>query len=60
MDSEDEKWLSQFNESRKKKGLSLLSEDEFEIMIDRLEKTSFEQVIFSFFSFFILLKTNKK
>lgn len=44
MDSEDEVWLSEFNKERRRKGLIPLSEDDFEYMIDRLEKESFNHV----------------
>jgi hypothetical protein len=43
MDSEDEAWLSSHNEERKSQGLVPLSEDDFEMIIDRLEKESFQQ-----------------
>lgn len=44
MDSEDETWLIDYNKERRRDGLSALTEDEFELIIDRLEKESFRIV----------------
>lgn len=44
MDSEDEKWLLQYNTKRKQRRQKSLSEDNLEIMLDRLEKASFYNV----------------
>ncbi len=41
MDSEDEEWLSEYNKDRKKEGLIAVTEDDFETIIDRLEKESY-------------------
>ena len=41
MDSEDEHWLVNINKQRGEKGMELLTEDDFEKIIDRLEKESF-------------------
>jgi hypothetical protein len=45
MDSEDETWLKETNEKRKKSNLVEITEDDFEYMIDRLEKESFAVVL---------------
>lgn len=55
MDSEDEKWLNELNNSRKKDGLNQLTEDDFEFMIDRLEKEAFKHVSGGFFGVYVLL-----
>lgn len=41
LDSEDEHWLADINKQRGEKGMELLTEDDFEKIIDRLEKESF-------------------
>eukprot|EP01102_Stenamoeba_stenopodia_P006550 TRINITY_DN1805_c0_g1_i4.p1 TRINITY_DN1805_c0_g1~~TRINITY_DN1805_c0_g1_i4.p1 ORF type:complete len:1156 (-),score=329.34 TRINITY_DN1805_c0_g1_i4:124-3591(-) len=43
MDSEDEAWLANFNKGRRNAGLFTASEDDFEKIIDRLEKETFNQ-----------------
>lgn len=44
MDSEDEAWLDEFNTGRKREGLAPVDEDEFENVIDKLEKETFKWV----------------
>lgn len=41
VESEDEVWLAECNQQRHAKGLQPITEDEFERMIDRLEKEAF-------------------
>ena len=44
MDEEDTVWLEIINESRSKKGLSEVTHDQLELLMDRFEKESyFEQ-----------------
>lgn len=42
LDSEDEKWISDYNGKRCEQALPIITEDEFEKLIDRLEKESFK------------------
>jgi hypothetical protein len=44
MDSEDEVWLAEYNKERKKEVAMPVTEDDFEFMIDRLEKEAFKHV----------------
>jgi len=41
MDSDDDEFLTELNKTRKKSKLSVVSEDDFEKIIDRLEKETF-------------------
>ena len=43
MDSEDETWLKSYNETRFKDGAERITEDDFELVVDRLEKVSFAE-----------------
>jgi len=45
MDSEDEAWLANFNKGRRSAGLFTATEDDFEKIIDRLEKETFNQQV---------------
>lgn len=44
MDSDDDEFLTDLNKTRKKSKLSTVSEDDFEKIIDRLEKETFRLV----------------
>lgn len=44
MDSEDEAWLVEFNGERQNEGLEEVGEDDFENVIDKLEKETFKWV----------------
>jgi hypothetical protein len=51
MDSEDEGWLNNFNKGRRNAGLFTASEDDFERIIDRLEKETYtQQVTYIYFT----------
>lgn len=45
MDEEDTTWLALMNEKREAAGLSPVSVDSLELLMDRLEKESYFQVI---------------
>lgn len=47
MDEEDGCWLDLINKRRQDQGLSKVLVDTFELLMDRLEKESYFQVIFS-------------
>ena len=44
MDEEDVAWLNIINEKRSQDGLSKIHEDQFELLMDRLEKESYFHV----------------
>ena len=44
MDEEDVAWLNIINEKRSQDGLSKIIEDQFELLMDRLEKESYFHV----------------
>ena len=44
MDEEDVAWLNIINEKRSSENLSKISEDNFELLMDRLEKESYFHV----------------
>jgi len=44
MNSEDEVWLAQCNRMRKSDGLRAVTDDHFEMIMDRLEKETFKYV----------------
>jgi bromodomain and PHD finger-containing protein 1 len=48
MDEEDCAWLSIINERRAAAGLSDVPVDTFELLMDRLEKESYFQVVYCF------------
>lgn len=52
MDEEDAIWLNLINEQREENGLPSVPPDMFELLMDRLEKESYFQVIFFSFNFY--------
>lgn len=56
LDEEDAAWLAIINEQRSANSLPELSVDSFELLMDRLEKESYFQVVKSLSFIFITLK----
>lgn len=64
MDEEDTAWLAIINKTRVKQGLSAVSVDTLELLMDRLEKESYFQVgvfytIKMFFNDYVILSLPK-
>ena len=53
MDEEDRAWLQLMNEKRSVDGLAGVEMENFELLMDRLEKESFFQVMFCSLEFYL-------